>query len=90
MFASSIINYNYIIVFNKRASVTKQMIILFTDFGWEGPYVGQLKAVAAQQVASCPVIDMVHDLPKYNTKAASYFIAAIMQVVSLFSQNSFE
>ena len=54
------------------------MIFLCTDFGYEGPYLGQMKALAASKVATCPVIDLIHDLPKFNFKAASYFIAAIL------------
>ncbi|MDX1811077.1 MAG: SAM-dependent chlorinase/fluorinase [Gammaproteobacteria bacterium] len=59
------------------------MLFLCTDFGFEGPYVGQLKAVAATQAPACKVIDLIHDLPKFNARAASYFVAAIVHQLPL-------
>lgn len=55
------------------------MIFLFTDFGWLGPYVGQMKAVIAERVSTTPIIDLMHDAPKYNVKASAYLLAAISQ-----------
>ena len=37
------------------------MIVLFTDFGFEGPYVGQMKAVLRREAPEVPVIDLMHD-----------------------------
>jgi hypothetical protein len=52
------------------------MIILFTDFGHRGPYVGQMKAVLAQQAPNIPVIDLMHDAPVFDAKASAYLLAA--------------
>lgn len=30
------------------------MIVLFTDFGWDGPYVGQVRAVLAGAAPGVP------------------------------------
>ncbi len=59
------------------------MIFLCTDFGFRGPYVGQLKGVAAEQAPNCQVIDLIHDLPAFNARAASYFVAAILNQLPL-------
>lgn len=59
------------------------MLFLCTDFGFEGPYVGQMKGVAAEQAPNCRVIDLIHDLPKFNHRAASYFVAAILKQLPL-------
>ncbi len=52
------------------------MIVLCTDFGLEGPYTGQVKAVLQQQVPDVPVIDLFSDLPVHNPKAAAYLLPA--------------
>jgi S-adenosylmethionine hydrolase len=51
--------------------------MLCTDFGGNGPYVGQIKAVLAQAAPSVPVIDLMHDLPVFEQKAAAYLLAAL-------------
>lgn len=53
------------------------MIYLFTDFGREGPYVGQMHAVLAQQAAGVPVIDLMHDAPACAPRPAAYLLAAL-------------
>ncbi|MGE5147723.1 MAG: S-adenosyl-l-methionine hydroxide adenosyltransferase family protein [Candidatus Eiseniibacteriota bacterium] len=52
------------------------MIALFTDFGLEGPYVGQMKAVLSRLAPAVPVIDLFADLPPYDAQAAAYLLAA--------------
>jgi len=52
------------------------MIALFTDFGLAGPYVGQLHAVLAQQAPGTPVIDLFHDVPNHDIRAAAYLLPA--------------
>ena len=52
------------------------MIVLVTDFGVEGPYVGQMKAVLHSQAPGIPIVDLFHDLPPYNPRAAAYLLAA--------------
>lgn len=53
------------------------MIILFTDFGWNGPYAGQIKAVLHTQAPDETVIDLMHDAPSFNPRAAAYLLAAL-------------
>jgi len=54
------------------------MIVLYTDFGGNGPYVGQLKAVLVQAAPSVPVMDLMHELPVFEHKAAAYLLAALV------------
>jgi S-adenosylmethionine hydrolase len=53
------------------------MIALFTDFGWQGPYVGQMKLALARQAKGVAVIDLMHDAPQFNISASSYLLAAL-------------
>lgn len=52
------------------------MILLFTDFGLQGPYIGQMKAVLAQWAPDIQVIDLFADVPTFNAKAGAYLLAA--------------
>ncbi len=52
------------------------MIVLSTDFGIEGPYIGQVKAALYQQAPDCKVIDLFSDLPPYQPQASAALIAA--------------
>ncbi|MCH8189298.1 MAG: SAM-dependent chlorinase/fluorinase, partial [Proteobacteria bacterium] len=51
------------------------MILLFTDFGTEGPYAGQVKAVLSVRAPGVPAIDLMHDAPAHNPRAAAYLLA---------------
>lgn len=53
------------------------MIVLFTDFGLEGPYLGQLRAVLAREAPGVPVVDLFNDLPPFNPRAAAYLLPAL-------------
>ncbi len=52
------------------------MIVLFTDFGLEGPYVGQIKAVLHREAPGAPVVDLFHDAPAHEPDLAAYLLAA--------------
>jgi S-adenosylmethionine hydrolase len=51
------------------------MIVLFTDFGLEGPYVGQVKAVLWREAPGVPVIDLFADAPSLRPREAAYLLA---------------
>lgn len=55
------------------------MIALFTDFGWQGPYVGQMKAAIRSRLPNIPVIDLMHDVPAFDPIVASYLLAALAE-----------
>lgn len=52
------------------------MIVLFTDFGISGPYIGQVKAVLAREAPGVAVIDLFADAPVHDPRAAAYLLAA--------------
>jgi len=52
------------------------MIVLFTDFGVTGPYVGQLRNAIYQIAADTPVIELFSDAPTFQPEAAAYLLAA--------------
>ena len=52
------------------------MIVLFTDFGLEGPYTGQVKAVLFRTAPGIPVVELFADAPAGRPKPAAYLLAA--------------
>ena len=54
----------------------RPMIVLCTDFGLAGPYLGQVKAVLARAAPAVPVIDLFADLPAFEPRLAAYLLAA--------------
>ncbi len=53
------------------------MILLYTDFGYDGPYVGQMKAVLHRMAPGVPVVDIMHDAPVWDPRRAAYLLAAL-------------
>jgi S-adenosylmethionine hydrolase len=52
------------------------MIVLFTDFGVAGPYLGQMKAVLYRDAPGAPVVDLFADAPAAMPKPSAYLLAA--------------
>ena len=52
------------------------MIVLFTDFGMEGPYLGQVQAVLHRQTPGIAVINLFSDLTPFDIQAAAYLLPA--------------
>ncbi len=54
------------------------MIVLFTDFGADDIYVGQVKAVFhARLPAGVPVVDLLHRAPDFHPRASAHLLAAL-------------
>ena len=53
------------------------MILLFTDFGLESPYSGQVKLVLRRDAPGIPVIDLCADLAPFRPLEAGYLLAAL-------------
>lgn len=53
------------------------MLLLFTDYGWHDPYVGQVKAVLANLTPGVPVIDLLHATPDFNAHAGAHLLDAL-------------
>ncbi len=52
------------------------MIVLFTDFGPRGPYVGQMIAVLRRHAPEVAVVELLNDAPAHEPLAAAYLLAA--------------
>ncbi len=53
------------------------MILLFTDFGAQGPYLGQMEAVLRGAVPQVPVINLLSDAPMGDPRRSAYLLAAL-------------
>lgn len=54
------------------------MIVLFTDFGVEGPYLGQMKAALLREASRVNVVDLFADAPVFDPRASAYLLAAFV------------
>lgn len=52
-------------------------IVLFTDFGPSGPYIGQLESVLRQTAPNVPVINLLSNAPTADPRLSSYLLAAL-------------
>jgi len=52
------------------------MIVLITDFGLEGPYIGQMLAAMVSLAPSEPVINLLADAPVHDPRATAYLLPA--------------
>ena len=53
------------------------MLLLFTDYGWHDPYVGQVKAVLATHAPGVAAIDLLHAVPDFNAHAGAHLLDAL-------------
>lgn len=54
------------------------MIALFTDFGADDIYVGQMKAVLLSQAGrDVNLVDVLHNVPDYDARGAAHLLAAL-------------
>ena len=56
-------------------------LFLFTDFGWSGPYVGQLHVALQQEGAPLAVTDLMHDAPAMRPDLAAYLLPGVCQTL---------
>jgi S-adenosylmethionine hydrolase len=52
-------------------------IHLFTDFGFAGPYIGQVSSVLSDKAPGIPVINLLCDAPFANPRASAYLLSAL-------------
>lgn len=57
------------------------MIVLFTDFGVQGPYLGQMEMVIRQTLPAEPVVNLLADAPRFDPKASAYLLAALAAAI---------
>jgi S-adenosylmethionine hydrolase len=53
------------------------MIFLFTDFGAEGPYVGQMESVLLQH-GNRDIVRLMNDAPRFDPAASAFLLAALV------------
>ena len=61
----------------KRDPAQPDLVALFTDFGGDGLYVGQMRAVLARLAPGVPVVDLMSNAPAFNPLASAYLLAAL-------------
>lgn len=57
------------------------MIVLFTDYGLEGPYIGQVETRLALEAPAHKVINLMADAPRNNPRAGAYLLASLLEHV---------
>jgi S-adenosylmethionine hydrolase len=55
------------------------MILSFTDFGWQGPYLGEMRAAVWREAPSVSYVDLMADAPAFRPDLAAYLLAALGQ-----------
>ena len=53
-------------------------ILLFTDFGWRGPYLGQVQAFLAAAAPGVPTISLQSDAPAWDPHKGAYLLSALI------------
>jgi S-adenosyl-L-methionine hydrolase (adenosine-forming) len=54
------------------------MIFIFTDYGLQGPYIGQVETVLHQLAPNEKAIHLIADAPRNNPKASAYLLASLV------------
>ena len=55
------------------------MIVLFTDFGADDIYVGQVRAVLADHAPGIPIIDLLHTAPAFDVQSSGFLLQALQK-----------
>lgn len=58
------------------------MIVTFTDFGVEGPYLGQMRAAVHAVWPEATVVDLMSDVPAFDIKAAAFLLPAVIKSIA--------
>lgn len=58
------------------------MIVTFTDFGTQGPYLGQMRAAVLAIAPKATVIDLMSDAPAFDIKASAYLLPAAIRDIA--------
>ncbi len=57
------------------------VVVFFSDFGWAGPYVGQMEAAALAVAPQVRVVHLMHDAPAFRADLAAYLLAAAARML---------
>ena len=61
--------------------MVKPPLLLVTDFGSNGPYLGQMQIALSALAPDHEVINLISDAPLMQPKAAAYLLAALADVI---------
>jgi len=53
------------------------VILLYTDFGFSGPYVGEMRAMLSRVAPGVACIDLMHDAPAFSPLPAALLLEAL-------------
>ena len=53
------------------------MIVLFTDYGHAGPYLGEVEAQLFRYTPTQRVVNLMADVPRHDVKAGAYLLSAL-------------
>lgn len=65
--------------FSHGRKASTYVIVLFTDFGPRGPYVGQMRGVLEICAPGVPVVELMCDAPAFMPRQSSYLLAALVE-----------
>jgi hypothetical protein len=57
------------------------LILVFTDFGLGGSYMGEMRAVLLRRAPDVPIVDLLADAPAFRPDLAAYLLAALWPTV---------
>ena len=64
---------------NRKSIVVTRTIALFTDFGSQDIYVGQLHVAAKRTGSDCTLVDLFHDVNAFDIGAGASLLAAMFE-----------
>jgi len=62
-------------------TVSAPLILLFTDFGTDGPYLGQMEAAILGESLQSRVVNLLSDAPCGDPRASAYLLGALAGVM---------
>ena len=68
----------------KTTGERPRLVALFSDFGWQGPYLGQMTAVLAAAGVQAPVVNLMADAPLFDPRASAYLLAPLSSDLGLY------
>ncbi len=52
--------------------MAERFIALLSDFGWQDPWIGQMKSIIYQENPNAKVVDLCHELPSFDIFSAGF------------------
>jgi S-adenosylmethionine hydrolase len=63
----------------RKTTLANPIITLTTDFGLRDPYVAEMKAVILKIYPNTTIVDVTHEIEKFNVKMGAYILASASQ-----------